>query len=55
MVFFLKVLRENDAAPAGCAVSVVNKNLSVYLKLRGTLNAEAEREKLKKRMEELQK
>ncbi|KAG5558497.1 hypothetical protein RHGRI_008438 [Rhododendron griersonianum] len=51
----LKVLRENDAAPAGCAVSVVNKNLSVYLKLRGTLNAEVEREKLKKRMEELQK
>jgi valyl-tRNA synthetase len=51
----LKVLRENDAAPAGCAVSVVNETLSVYLKLRGTLNAEAEREKLKKRMEVLQK
>lgn len=51
----LKVLRESDAAPAGCAVSVVNESLSVYLKLRGTLNAEAEREKLKKRMEVLQK
>ncbi|XP_052186097.1 valine--tRNA ligase, mitochondrial 1 [Diospyros lotus] len=51
----LKVLREIDAAPAGCAVSVVNESLSVYLKLRGTLNAEAEREKVKKKMEEIQK
>ncbi|KAA8528160.1 hypothetical protein F0562_035589 [Nyssa sinensis] len=51
----LKVLSENDAAPAGCAVSVVNEAISVYLKLRGTLNAEVEREKLKKKMEEIQK
>ncbi|XP_057508392.1 valine--tRNA ligase, mitochondrial 1-like [Actinidia eriantha] len=51
----LKVLRENDAAPAGCAISVVNESLSVYLKLQGTLNAEAEREKLKKKMEEIEK
>ncbi|KAL7003273.1 Valine--tRNA ligase, mitochondrial 1 [Sarracenia purpurea var. burkii] len=51
----MKVLRENDGAPVGCAVSVVNESLSAYLKLRGAINAEAEREKLKKRMEELQK
>ncbi|XAR47991.1 Valine--tRNA ligase [Bertholletia excelsa] len=51
----LKVLSENDAGPAGCAVSVVNESLSVYLKLQGTLNAEAEREKLKRKMEEIQK
>ncbi|CAL5323136.1 unnamed protein product [Camellia sinensis] len=51
----LKVLSENDAAPAGCAVSVVNESLSVYLKLRGTLNAEAELEKLQKKMEDIQK
>ncbi|KAL3526173.1 hypothetical protein ACH5RR_014545 [Cinchona calisaya] len=51
----LEVLSENDAAPAGCAVSVVSEAVSVYLKLRGTINAEAEREKLKKKMEELQK
>ena len=52
---FSQVLRESDAAPAGCAISVVNESLSVYLKLRGTLNAEAEREKLKKKMEEIEK
>ncbi|THG21553.1 hypothetical protein TEA_010922 [Camellia sinensis var. sinensis] len=51
----LKFLSENDAAPAGCAVSVVNESLSVYLKLRGTLNAEAELEKLQKKMEDIQK
>ncbi|PSS33118.1 Valine--tRNA ligase, partial [Actinidia chinensis var. chinensis] len=51
----LKVLTENDTAPAGCAISVVNESLSVYLKLRGTLNAEAERVKLQKKMEEIQK
>ncbi|XP_059629353.1 valine--tRNA ligase, mitochondrial 1 isoform X2 [Cornus florida] len=51
----LKVLSESDADPVGCAVSVVNEALSVFLKLRGTLNAEAEREKLKKKMDEIQK
>ena len=52
---FSQVLTENDTAPAGCAISVVNESLSVYLKLRGTLNAEAERVKLQKKMEEIQK
>ncbi|KAG6513346.1 hypothetical protein ZIOFF_023670 [Zingiber officinale] len=41
----LKVLNENDMNPAGCAVDVVNENLSVYLQLQGTLDAEAEQEK----------
>ncbi|KAK1301620.1 Valine--tRNA ligase [Acorus calamus] len=51
----LKVLSENDGAPAGCSVSVVNEQISVYLQLQGNLNAEAEREKLQKKREELQK
>ncbi|CBI31848.3 unnamed protein product, partial [Vitis vinifera] len=51
----LKVLNEGDDAPIGCAVSVVNESLSVYLKLQGALNAEAEREKLRKKMEEIRK
>ncbi|KAG6509609.1 hypothetical protein ZIOFF_027609 [Zingiber officinale] len=48
----LKVLNENDMNPAGCAVDVVNENLSVYLQLQGTLEAEAEQEKLTKRRED---
>ncbi|RVW76648.1 Valine--tRNA ligase, mitochondrial 1 [Vitis vinifera] len=51
----LQVLNEGDDAPIGCAVSVVNESLSVYLKLQGALNAEAEREKLRKKMEEIRK
>ncbi|KAL3512138.1 hypothetical protein ACH5RR_024855 [Cinchona calisaya] len=50
-----QILSENDAAPVGCAVSVVNEAVSVYLKLQGTINAEAERIKPRKKMEELQK
>ena len=49
MNFFSQVLTENDAASAGCGISVVNESLSVYLKLRGILNAEAECEKLQKK------
>lgn len=49
------MLREKDDPPAGCSVSIVNENLSVYLKLQGNINVEAEREKLKKKMEEIQK
>ncbi|KAK8936168.1 Valine--tRNA ligase [Platanthera zijinensis] len=51
----LKVLLEDDMPPPGCAVDVVNDKLSVYLQLHGTLNPEAEREKLRKRREEIQK
>ncbi|KAJ4964063.1 hypothetical protein NE237_024002 [Protea cynaroides] len=51
----MKVLGENDAVPAGCAVSIVNENLSVYLPLQGAVSAEAELEKLNKKREEIQK
>ncbi|GAB2286532.1 Valine--tRNA ligase, mitochondrial 1, partial [Dionaea muscipula] len=51
----LEVASRMDAAPIGSAVSVVNENLSVYLKVKGTINAEAEREKLRKRMEEIRR
>ncbi|THU66600.1 hypothetical protein C4D60_Mb05t15870 [Musa balbisiana] len=51
----LKILTEDDSVPAGCAVDVVNENLSVYLQLQGTLNAEVEWEKLRRRREETQK
>lgn len=50
-----QVLSENDAPPAGCAIDIVNENLSVYLQLQGTLNAEAEREKLRKKRQEIEK
>ncbi|XP_020088963.1 valine--tRNA ligase, mitochondrial 1-like [Ananas comosus] len=51
----LKILTEDDAPPAGCAIDVVNENLSVYLQLQGALNAEAEREKLRKKREDIHK
>ncbi|KAF8028100.1 hypothetical protein BT93_E0877 [Corymbia citriodora subsp. variegata] len=40
---------------ARCAFENVNENLKVYLKVQGELNAEAEREKIKNKMEEIQK
>ncbi|CAD6341059.1 unnamed protein product [Miscanthus lutarioriparius] len=51
----LKILTENDETPADCATAVVNKDLSVYLQLQGALNADAEREKLRKKKDEIQK
>ncbi|KAL2514378.1 Valine--tRNA ligase [Forsythia ovata] len=51
----LEVLSESDDAPVGCKVDVVNESLSVYLKLQGNINVEAERQKLKKKMEEIEK
>ncbi|XP_043712744.1 valine--tRNA ligase, mitochondrial 1 [Telopea speciosissima] len=51
----MKVLGENDAVPAGCSVSIVNESLSVYLQLQGAVSAEAEREKLNKKRDEIQK
>ncbi|TVU34254.1 hypothetical protein EJB05_16085 [Eragrostis curvula] len=49
------ILGENDGTPADCATAVVNKDLFVYLQLQGSLNAEAEREKLRKKRDEVQK
>ncbi|BFG23275.1 hypothetical protein CerSpe_095490 [Prunus speciosa] len=44
---------ENDAAPTGCVVSVVNENLSVYLKLQGSRSTEEDLEKIRKKMEDI--
>ncbi|EMS54534.1 Valyl-tRNA synthetase [Triticum urartu] len=51
----VKLLAESDQTPPDCTTTVVNKDLSVYLQLQGALNAEAEREKLKKKRDEIQK
>jgi valyl-tRNA synthetase len=51
----LQILTENDETPADSATAVVNKDLSVYLQLQGALNADAEREKLRKKKDEIQK
>ncbi|XP_021909857.1 valine--tRNA ligase, mitochondrial 1 isoform X2 [Carica papaya] len=52
----LKVLLSGkDAVPAGCAVETVNENLKVYIEVQGSLNAEAEREKIRNKMDEIQK
>ncbi|KAL3839603.1 hypothetical protein ACJIZ3_024194 [Penstemon smallii] len=51
----MEVLSESDDAPLECTEDVVNESLSVFLKLRGNINVEAEVENLKKKMEEKQK
>ncbi|XP_054786171.1 valine--tRNA ligase, mitochondrial 1 isoform X2 [Prosopis cineraria] len=51
----LIVINENDAIPSGYAVSVVNENLSVYMELQGTISAEAELGKIKKKIDEFRK
>lgn len=51
----LKVLNDGDAIPARCPVSVASENMSVYLKVRGAINAESEREKLRKKKDDIQK
>ncbi|KAK9015180.1 hypothetical protein V6N11_006297 [Hibiscus sabdariffa] len=50
---FKVVLSGVDDAPAGCAVENVNENLKVYLKVQGALNAEAERQKIRTKMDEI--
>lgn len=55
LIILIQVIGESDAAPGGCAVSVVNENLSVYLELQGTLSPEAELEKIRKKMDDIQK
>ena len=55
LLLVLQILTENDETPADCATAVVNKDLSVYLQLQGALNADAEREKLRKKKDEIQK
>ncbi|KAJ1294912.1 hypothetical protein BS78_01G182600 [Paspalum vaginatum] len=49
----LKILTADDPTPPDCATLIVNMDLSVYLQLRGALNTEAEREKLRRKKEEI--
>ena len=44
------VLHENDAAPAGCGVTVVSESLSVFVNLAGSVDPAAEIGKLEKKM-----
>jgi len=54
MVFY-QILFEDDPTPLDCATHIVNKDLSVYLQLRGALDTKAEREKLRRKREEIQR
>jgi valyl-tRNA synthetase len=54
MVFY-QILAEDDPTPLDCATHIVNKDLSVYLQLRGALDTKAEREKLRRKREEIQR
>nr|CAB3494244.1 unnamed protein product [Digitaria exilis] len=49
----LQILTEDDPTPLDCATHIVNKDLSVYLQLRGALDTKAEREKLRRKREEI--
>ncbi|KAL8154417.1 hypothetical protein V2J09_012177 [Rumex salicifolius] len=49
----IKVIGESRDAGPGCAVDIVNEHLSVYLKVRGAISAEAEREKMRKKTHDI--
>ncbi|CAI5485246.1 unnamed protein product [Closterium sp. Naga37s-1] len=51
----LQVLPAGEAAPAGCAVAIVDESLSVHVLLRGMVDAKAEAQKLGKRKNETAK
>ncbi|KAI9070903.1 hypothetical protein K1719_047133 [Acacia pycnantha] len=55
MLYGPHVINENDAIPSGYVVSVVNENLSVYIELQGSISAEAELGKIKKKIDEFKK
>lgn len=55
LLISIQVINDHDATPVGCAVSVVNENLSVYLQFQGVISAEAELEKIRKKMDEVKK
>ena len=52
---FYQILAEDDPTPLDCATHIVNKDLSVYLQLRGALDTKAEREKLRRKRDEIQR
>ncbi|CAN7096473.1 unnamed protein product [Brassica rapa subsp. narinosa] len=49
------LLKGEHAAPPGSAVETVNENLKVYLKVNRAINTEAEQEKIRNKIDELQK
>ncbi|CAK7339762.1 unnamed protein product [Dovyalis caffra] len=49
------LLSEKDAPPGGCAFENVNENLAVYLQAEGKIDTEAELEKMRNKMDEIQK
>ncbi|CAF2108849.1 unnamed protein product, partial [Brassica napus] len=49
------LLKGEDAAPAGSAVETVNENLKVYLRVDRAIYVEAEQEKIRNKIAELQK
>jgi len=49
------VSKGQHAAPPGSSVETVNENLKVYLKVDGAINTEAEQEKIRNKIGELQK
>ncbi|KAJ4705826.1 Valine--tRNA ligase-like protein [Melia azedarach] len=52
----LKVLLSGtDEAPTDCAFENVNENLKVYLKVQGNLDLDAEREKIRNKLNDLRK
>ncbi|KAK4283134.1 hypothetical protein QN277_000119 [Acacia crassicarpa] len=55
MLYGPQVINENDAVPFENAVSVVNENLSVYIELQGSISAEAELGKIKRKIDEFKK
>ncbi|XP_010458966.1 PREDICTED: valine--tRNA ligase, mitochondrial 1 [Camelina sativa] len=48
-------IKREHAAPPGSSVETVNENLKVYLKVDGAINTEAEKEKIRNKLGELQK
>ncbi|XP_019094404.1 PREDICTED: valine--tRNA ligase, mitochondrial 1-like [Camelina sativa] len=48
-------IKGEHAAPPGSSVETINENLKVYLKVDGAINTEAEKEKIRNKLGELQK
>ncbi|KAG6555962.1 hypothetical protein Mapa_001902 [Marchantia paleacea] len=51
----VKIILEAESAPAGCAVSIVDEQLSAYLLLTGLVDANVELSKLQKKKEEVER
>lgn len=49
------LLSGTDEAPTDCAFENVNENLKVYLKVQGNLDLDAEREKIRNKLNDLRK